>query len=130
LVFWPRAGAVGAEAVLVLWAQLSWCELYGMKNTKQLILERFREHGELRLGQQKTKPGISGFAHSGLKSTLTWGRKQPRKRRRILNISDTHGHHLKRYYSHNDGFPRRETNNRSVTHRAQNGVNPILTLNP
>jgi len=29
LVFWPRAGAVGAGAILDLCAQLLWCELYG-----------------------------------------------------------------------------------------------------
>jgi len=29
LVFWPRAGAFGAGAILELCAQLVWCELYG-----------------------------------------------------------------------------------------------------
>jgi len=32
LVFWPRAGAFGARAILELCAQLVWCELYDMRN--------------------------------------------------------------------------------------------------
>jgi len=36
LVFWPRAGAFGAGAILVLWAQLVWCELYDRKNAKKI----------------------------------------------------------------------------------------------
>jgi len=32
LVFWPRAVAFGAGAILELCAQLVWCELYDMKN--------------------------------------------------------------------------------------------------
>ena len=39
LVFWPRADAVGARAVLLPCAQLLWCELYVMKDlsTKKTI---------------------------------------------------------------------------------------------
>jgi len=33
LVFWPRAGAFGAEAILELCAQLVWCQLYDMKDS-------------------------------------------------------------------------------------------------
>ena len=32
MVFWPRAGAFGAGAILELCAQLVWCELYVMKD--------------------------------------------------------------------------------------------------
>ena len=32
LVFWPRAGSIGAGAILELCPQLLWCELYVMKN--------------------------------------------------------------------------------------------------
>jgi len=32
LVFWPRAGAFGAGAILELSAQLLWCELHDMKD--------------------------------------------------------------------------------------------------
>jgi len=32
LVFWSRAGAFGAGAILELCAQLLWCELYVMKD--------------------------------------------------------------------------------------------------
>jgi len=32
LVFWPRAGAFGAGAILELCAQLVWRELYDMKD--------------------------------------------------------------------------------------------------
>jgi len=35
LVFWPRAGAFGAGAILELCAQLVWCELYDMKDKKK-----------------------------------------------------------------------------------------------
>jgi len=35
LVFWPRAGAVGARAVLSPCAQLLLCELYVMKDLQQ-----------------------------------------------------------------------------------------------
>jgi len=40
LVFWPRAGAFGARAILELCAQLVWCELYDMKDEKKKKLVR------------------------------------------------------------------------------------------
>jgi len=35
LIFWPRAGAFGAGAISRLCAQLLWCELYDMRDTKK-----------------------------------------------------------------------------------------------
>jgi len=40
LVFWPRAGAFGARAVLPRCAQLLWCELHVMKCELHVTMER------------------------------------------------------------------------------------------
>ena len=42
LVFWPRAGAFGAGAILLLCAQLLWCELYDMEDIDTHIKTPFR----------------------------------------------------------------------------------------
>jgi len=59
LVFWPRAGAFGASAMLPPCTQLLWCELYDMKgkkikiNTHTQMSERRREEGEQASSERK-----------------------------------------------------------------------------
>jgi len=43
-VFWPRAGALGASAILPPCAQLLWCELYVMKGTHIYIYIHTHTH--------------------------------------------------------------------------------------
>jgi len=69
LVLWPRAGAFGAGAVLVLCAQLLWCEFHDLKNINNknewAMNQQLHRAGSWHLGQwfespnaRVTSPGI------------------------------------------------------------------------
>ena len=55
-LFWPRAGAFGASAILPPCAQLLWCELYAMRDIQRETKKSPNEQTRSELAKIRSKP--------------------------------------------------------------------------